>query len=92
MDSYSHLGRSDSIGSGPSIGSFAASSDPSYNSYDRHSSFGSRSEAPQGASNYDFLDHARSQISLSVKEGHRGFSRTPSGYNHISSSVSSLVV
>jgi len=94
LDSYSHIGRSDSIGSGRlSIGSFSTSG-PEREGYDsidqRHSSFGSRTDAYpiSGGGNYDCLDHARSQISLSVKEGHGGFgrlNRSPSGYSHIAS-------
>lgn len=93
-DSYSHIGRSDSIGSGRlSIGSFSTSMDRTdgYNSIERHSSFGSRNEefppsSGAAAANYDSIDHARSQINLSVKEGHAGrLNRSPSGYSHISS-------
>ncbi|KAK3727172.1 hypothetical protein QZH41_015188, partial [Actinostola sp. cb2023] len=90
-DSYSHIDRSDSIGSGRiSIGSFSASMDQTFTSSpERHSSFGSRSDGLQSgfSAAYDSLDHARSQISLSMKEPVRGgLHRSQSGYSHISSS------
>ena len=96
MESYSHIGRSDSVGSGRlSIGSFSASMEQNftdgYHSLERHSSFGSRSDGPPaGSSAYDCLDHARSQISLSTKEVRGGLNRSPSGYSHISTAVSNI--